>query len=319
MKILIGSGDYQKGEQFIVNSNILSQIPDRSDSIWKQVMSGLAECVCYLYDAESVSNSEIKKLNSDIVYELTSMLSRGDGVSKNDTLSVAVHQIASEKGNIDSKARLGWMYINGIGVKKDVAQAFNWYLSAAKQGHLASQHNTALMYLRGDGVNKDIAESIRWFESAARGGYNESQYLLGLLYANGSGVKKDEQKASEWLFDSAQRGNDRASNKLTELANEGSSYCQYALGKLYYDGIAFARDDDKALQWWIQSAAQGNQAAVQAIKDINSNSNTEAAANVALAKQANAAMAVDDTISPAALAAANVIAKGICKIADFFN
>lgn len=45
---------------------------------------------------------------------------------------------------------------------------------------------------------------------------------------------------------------------LTKAANADHSSAQYALGKLYRDGVYFEKDIDQAMKWFRSSAELGN-------------------------------------------------------------
>ena len=56
-------------------------------------------------------------------------------------------------------------------------------------------------------------------------------------------MEKDASKAVEWF---------------TQAAEDGNSYAQYMLGKLYLEGKDVPKDEETAVYWLDKSAGQGN-------------------------------------------------------------
>lgn len=83
------------------------------------------------------------------------------------------------------------------------------------------------------------------------------------------GVEKLEQQPSGYMVYIAERPHshglfgdeDKAVEYLTQAAEAGNQYAQYALGKLYLAGEEVKQDVEAAHYWFTQSAAQGNSCA----------------------------------------------------------
>ena len=69
----------------------------------------------------------------------------------------------------------------------------------------------------------------------------------------GSGPQSPEEKFAE----------------VKQKAEAGSSKDQLGLGRMYYNGVGVAKDDAKAAEWWQKAAAQGNEAAQEALKNLH--------------------------------------------------
>lgn len=83
------------------------------------------------------------------------------------------------------------------------------------------------------------------FSADGKSGYTLAQYRLGKLLLE-SGDADSNTAAVRWL---------------TDAAECGDPYAQYALGKLYLLGKQVPPDHDAAVRWLKQSAAQGNESA----------------------------------------------------------
>ena len=81
---------------------------------------------------------------------------------------------------------------------------------------------------------------VQWLEYATHHGSDCAFYRLGKEFLKGEIVERDITKAVEYLTQSAEAGN---------------QYAQYALGKLYLD----SQDREQAHYWFTRSAAQGNE------------------------------------------------------------
>jgi len=139
-------------------------------------------------------------------------------------------------------------------LRRNKTQSFIWYHAAARQGHSDAQHNLALAYARGEGVEVNIDKAIQWWERAAHNGNTDSQYNLGLMYALGNnGVEQNLLRARAWWY---------------QAATQGDAAAQYNLGALYAsEGTPFY-NDCLAMQWLQESAQNGFERAVTAIKSL---------------------------------------------------
>ncbi len=81
---------------------------------------------------------------------------------------------------------------------------------------------------------------LQWLEYATNNGSDCAAYRLGKEYLKGVVMEKDVAKEMDYLTQSAEAGN---------------QYAQYALGKLYLE----KHDQQQAQYWFTQSAAQGNE------------------------------------------------------------
>lgn len=71
----------------------------------------------------------------------------------------------------------------------------------------------------------------------------------------GSGTQTPEEKFAE----------------VKQKAEAGSSKDQLGLGRMYHNGVGVTKDDAKAAEWWQKAAAQGNEAAQEALKNLHEN------------------------------------------------
>ena len=103
---------------------------------------------------------------------------------------------------------------------KNYKEAYGIFSQLSKQGDSQARYILGTMYLNGLGVKKDLSKTLYWWEKSAQLN-KEALYGLGFLYSLGQGVELNYKKS----FDYWQKA-----------AYLGSSYAQYRLGLLYYEG-----------------------------------------------------------------------------------
>ena len=85
----------------------------------------------------------------------------------------------AEKGDINSQALLGEMYMRGNGVSRSMEDSFTWYLRAAEQGSAESQYQVATMYAHGLGVQQDLVQASIWSQRAQNNGFGKNTAAEG--------------------------------------------------------------------------------------------------------------------------------------------
>lgn len=144
-------------------------------------------------------------------------------------------------------------------------------------------------YLNGDSVPKDEKKGITILRKAVADGYAHAQWYLGELYIKGdSGLPQDTNYGFELLRKSASQGHNGAQlsllqyyldnvkiannkssriQKLIQLAENGDSNAQCALGSIYSNGLyGISKNIDEARKWWKKSAAQNNKVAISGLE-----------------------------------------------------
>lgn len=85
---------------------------------------------------------------------------------------------AALRGLAEAQHALAFLYATGQGVRRDDALSLRWFEAAARQGHVAAQHNLGVMFAEGRGTSPDEQTAVRWFYRAALGGSAESRRWL---------------------------------------------------------------------------------------------------------------------------------------------
>ncbi len=184
----------------------------------------------------------------------------GNGVDQDWNKAVEMLKLSSENGNPDAQWELGLLYEHGNHIAQDSTKAYELYRISADAGSPIGLYLVAHCYQHGIAVEEDhtvsdslYAESIDALSLLAP---QEDKYVLnfiGSAYYWGDGVKRDRKKAFEYYLTSAQKGNPETQCKVADC---------------YARGIGTAKDTTEALNWYRKSAAQGYQAAINALQAL---------------------------------------------------
>ena len=198
---------------------------------------------------------------------------------KDYSTALAGFSALAEKGNIGAQGMLGMFYQDGLGVQKSDQHAVKWYRKAAEKGSSPAQFGLAEMYAKGLGLPKDEQQAAVWYRKSAEQGFADAEYELGLMYASGRGLPMDERQAVVWFKKAAEQDDVRAKIKLGEMyyAGQGVSKddlqvvvwagmmgfpaAQFTVGQMYATGKGLQKDEVKAVEFYRNSATQGNASA----------------------------------------------------------
>lgn len=225
-------------------------------------------------------------------YNVGHMSQFGEGTDKNPALTIKWFTAAAEQGHMWSQNRLARIYKFGLGTEKDFAKAFHWYLQGARQGDSDAQLNVGTAYNLGEGVVEDHVQAFQWYKLAAENGEPLAQLNLGRMYHLGRGVMPASGVGAKWMLKAYENGiqdaayyigillleknnvihpNGLSAGKWLEIAaNDGDSYAQFLVGKMYMLGLGgLSEQPYKAFEWFQKSAAQGNREARNEVVLLN--------------------------------------------------
>jgi TPR repeat protein len=163
------------------------------------------------------------------------------------------NQIANENEHANGIMMLGYCHFSGIGTKVDKQKAVELYQKAANLGNNAAQYNLALMYENGEGVDKEFNKAFELFKKSAEEGYSNGITRLGHCYQNGVGTNINKHIAFELYL---------------KAANLGNVIAQYNLALMYETGDGIAKDINKAIYWYKNSAEHGYQDAQNRLEKL---------------------------------------------------
>ena len=109
---------------------------------------------------------------------MASMYEDGLGVSVDTERALSLLYRASDLGDPEAQARLGFFNVVGRHMEQNLVAAVEFHKLAAQQGYVLSQCDLGRHYADGIGVQQNLAESQRWYELAAQSGHTLAQHNL---------------------------------------------------------------------------------------------------------------------------------------------
>ncbi len=208
-------------------------------------------------------------------------------LAKDPVQAALLFRLAASSGNTTAELGLAALYLSGEGVTKNEMQAASWIRKAADAGDGDACAALGELFQNGVGVPKDIKQAVEWYEKGALAGSTESQFRLGEVYRLGLNGPKDFQQAITWLRRAADGGHLTAMAALAytyvqtdtteddrqipallkQSAEGGDAFGQYRYAEALAYGMALPKDSAAARTWYEKAAAQGNDAAKQALAD----------------------------------------------------
>jgi TPR repeat protein len=181
------------------------------------------------------------------------------------------------------------MYCYGQGVEKDEEKAFRYFKMAAEH---PSKPNAYAQYQLGRMCADNPEEAEKWYRMAYQGFLRIEQempddklyYRLGSMNLHGIGTEKDLDLAREYLHKAAIMGNvdavygmgklylesdvQKAISMFELAAEQGNSYVEYQLGKIYCFGQGVPQNLEVGMEWLKASASHGNEYASALLEKV---------------------------------------------------
>jgi len=215
-------------------------------------------------------------------------------VEKNLVESLKWFKAAAAQNDAYSQGNLGHLYQEGIGVPVDYAEALKWYRLSADQNNPVAQSSLGIMYEKGYGVPKELNEARRWYSLAAAQGNDSAKKNLSRLDESARiaaekaterkhkadstqfGLTNSPQSAelNEYeafekfkIYYEAMKKSDTVGaielainlfDKFQKYAENGSIRGQYAIGRMYDEGIGTEKNIELATYWYRKASEQGS-------------------------------------------------------------
>lgn len=162
---------------------------------------------------------------------------------KNLKESLCYYEESIKYGNIKAYFKLG--KINYI--LKDYEKAFKYLFQGIKKNNIYCYHHLGLLYEYGLSVEKNYEIAFKWYNEGLEKGDEAVYYKLGYFYENGLYVERNYEKAIEYYLKSI---------NLNATFRIGIIY-EKQFGDFY-----------KALEYYVESAHDGNKKAIHKIIDM---------------------------------------------------
>lgn len=241
---------------------------------------------------------EGRKENTYLEYRIGKMYQYGLGTEENLPESAKWFEMAASKEHKYALYSLGMLYLHGRGVEPDEKKACQLFQRSHKKGNPYASFELGKLYEAGRGTERNTDLTEKCYRVAFLGFLNLEKktrddtlwYRIGTMYLQGVGTEADEKEAEKYLRKSADYGNTHAAyqlaklyirqeteklktnpeeipdyekmkqalNWLTAVSEQGNSFADYALGKLYGDGKLTAKDMEKAFYHLYRAADADN-------------------------------------------------------------
>ncbi|WP_194726428.1 tetratricopeptide repeat protein [Noviherbaspirillum malthae] len=104
----------------------------------------------------------------------------------------------AEKGDVQSQAMAGYMYVSGDGVERNYREAYHWLMKATQKGNADAQHNLGVMYENGFLVELNYQTAAKWYRLAAEQDHADAITSLNSLYLKGR-IPSDPKDSKKWF------------------------------------------------------------------------------------------------------------------------
>lgn len=238
------------------------------------------------------------KENTYLEYRIGKMYQYSLGTEENLPEAAKWFALASEKEHKYALYSLGMLYLHGKGVEQDEEKACQLFIRSHSRGNPYASYELGKLYEAGKGTEKNAEKADNCYRTAFLGFLNLEKkskddtlwYRIGSMYLHGIGTEADEKQAEKYLLKAADYGNTHAAYQLARLyirqetekicrepdgtpdfekirkamawlaeaAEQENSFADYALGKLYGDGVLIAKEMDKAFFHLHRAAEAGN-------------------------------------------------------------
>ncbi|MBQ9338408.1 MAG: sel1 repeat family protein [Lentisphaeria bacterium] len=221
---------------------------------------------------------------------LADCLFSGLGCERDRSKAAELLKRASDLGDPEASAKMGFLYEYGQQVRPDPKLALEYYRKAAEAGHPMAQFKYAEAIVEGNVPGKKMADALPWYRSSAKLNCPQALFRLGVLYYDGAGVTKDLRQAAKYFFQAAKMGYARAQFNLAnmfdngeitgkpdreaafywymECAKRGDVRAQRQVAERYLKGLGVDRSISNAEQWLRTAAENGDFSAGQLLTEI---------------------------------------------------
>ena len=231
-------------------------------------------------------------------YRIGKMYQYGLGTEENPEEAVRWFHKAAEKGHIYACYSLAMLYLRGQGVERDDGRAYGLFLRSYDGGNPYAAYELGKLCEAGRGTVRNPEKAQNYYRAAFLGFINMEKkakddtlwYRIGCMYLHGIGTEPDGEQAERYLKKAYDYGNTHAAYQLARLyirqetqklredpeatpdyekiikavkwleeaARQENPFADYALGRLYKEGVLLEKDMEKAVFHLQRAADAGN-------------------------------------------------------------
>lgn len=193
-----------------------------------------------------------ERIDDRLLYRLAVMCLSGNAAGVDFEQARRYFEAAAEQGNADALYGLGKLYLKKEYSRFDPIKAIEYLEQSAEKDHAFAKYQLGKLLCEGEVCEKNIARGLKLLEELAEKGVSIAAYLAGKVYLR----EKDWQDIK------------RAVLCFQKAAEDGNSYAECQLGKIYYFGTGVRLDVEKGLEYLKASADHGNAYAADLLRSI---------------------------------------------------
>jgi len=210
-----------------------------------------------------------EKANPDAELSLAQAYANGEGVEADEKEALRWLKLSATHGHPVAQSDYAFAILDEDNPELSRESA-EWLRKSALQGKSSAMFNLAIMYQRGVGVPKDRITAFAWYLVSAMDGSEEIQEEVKKVLANATASER--RKAIERtkgiiaklniapMFSLGSHSIELTNqfHRQFELAQLGDAEDQFALARLYHEGVGTVKDPFEAAVWCRKAAEQGN-------------------------------------------------------------
>ncbi|MEO8683835.1 MAG: SEL1-like repeat protein [Devosia sp.] len=217
----------------------------------------------------------------DAVVQLGGLYASGGyGVAPDPSKAKSNYETAASAGSIEAVAALGRLLLNSDFTPEGRKRGIDLLNQAVNAGQVSAANTLGQLYIEGRGVPIDVDKALYYFGIGLVAGSSSSTVNIGdLLRAGALNLSPNPAVALEFFQKAAQSGDDGAGRRiadmylrgeavsqdvpkglqmLADLAATGDAQSYVVLGDIQRDGEFVTADAAKAVDYYQQAAALGN-------------------------------------------------------------
>jgi TPR repeat protein len=210
-----------------------------------------------------------EKANPDAELSLAQAYAKGEGVEADEKEALRWLKLSATHGHPVAQSDYAFAILDEDNPELSRESA-EWLRKSALQGKSSAMFNLAIMYQRGVGVPKDRITAFAWYMVSAMDGNEEIQEEVAKVLANATASERrkaiDRTKgiiaklnvAPMFSLGSHSIELTNQFHRQFELAQLGDAEDQFALARLYHEGVGTVTDPFEAAVWCRRAAEQGN-------------------------------------------------------------
>jgi uncharacterized protein len=169
---------------------------------------------------------------------------------------MAALQKAAELGDSKAQLQLAQAYEDGNGLPKDDTLSIQWLRRAAEAENADAQNSLGVAFRMGRGVRKDYKEAVVWYRKGAKNGSANAMFNLGTVYYNGEGEYPNTEQALVWFLLAEKAGAEGATDAVKLLTEEmGTKRVQDSyikVGEMYESGDDIRAQPEEAAKIYLR-------------------------------------------------------------------